>query len=167
MVSNQDINHSGQGERLWVAELHGFSISSFILLPFWLFGVPGSTLGFAQRAYRCIPMNLLMTWQAGLVGGHRTKKVSDQILLAYGSAFWSPRVQKAIVISQQEEVTSTSQQVERPVPDVREVKAIRGWGSKRVIEEKYPEFGNKAKWELHIILTLYWSIVQQALLRII
>jgi len=28
---------------------------------FWLFGIPGPTLGFAQRAYRCIPVNLLMT----------------------------------------------------------------------------------------------------------
>lgn len=41
--------------------LYVFSLFSFILLPFWLFGVPGPTLGFAQRAYRCIPMNLLMT----------------------------------------------------------------------------------------------------------
>lgn len=34
--------------------------SSFILFPFWLFGVPGPTLGFAQRAYRCISVNLLV-----------------------------------------------------------------------------------------------------------
>jgi hypothetical protein len=43
--------------------------SSFILLPLGLFGVPGPTLGFAKRAYRCIPVNLLVTRQTGLAAG--------------------------------------------------------------------------------------------------
>lgn len=43
-------------------------------LLFRLLGVPGATLGFAQRADRRVPVNLLMTRQAGL---HRRRLLPD------------------------------------------------------------------------------------------
>lgn len=31
-----------------------------VVLLFWLLGIPGSTFGFAERANRCVSVNLLM-----------------------------------------------------------------------------------------------------------
>lgn len=48
-------------------------------------------------------------------GGHRTQKVSGQILLGHDSAFWSPGVQKAIVISQQEGAVTSERDPSREI----------------------------------------------------
>lgn len=56
---------------------------SLVQLPLWFLRVAGTTLCLAQRTYRSISVNLLMTWEASLQKVDNTNKFLHEVNMKY------------------------------------------------------------------------------------
>lgn len=58
-------------------------LHSLVQLPLWFLRVAGTTLCLAQRTYRSISVNLLMTWEASLQKVDNTNKFLHEVNMKY------------------------------------------------------------------------------------